>query len=585
MKHDLTLRNLSTTKSTHWRQWALLLLSLAMLAVWTLTNQTMTGSAAEPEQANLLQNGSFENGPEGLALTSLPGWAVTRGTVDVLNNTYQQAADGNQSLDLIGSPGVGTISQTFSTETGRRYVFSGWVAHHPGIFQAGAIVSVNNQTLEPLYHSGSTTASNMGWVKFSREFVASASTTTLSLADRNLDGYEFGGLHLDGLTVTAADGGGGGPLPTVGAAVIIDGTDANEHGDNNSGRSNDNGWLYMQKVLENLASRVPAGTAKVVVDLGTSTGTARRAIDSAFNLSSLPNQGWTIRHEDGATAIANWLSILSSANTGILYIPTYNLAGGDLDAPEMAAINVQARRIADFVNRVSGNGGALFAMGEVGNSSNPGAWDWLRELFPGIVVAQSPGTGGINTAISLTAEGTQAFPGLSNTEVGAARPWHNYFTGDLATLKVLGVAPEGTNGPSRQVVLGGVGIVVPPPTPTQNRVVRLGCGSASPGGQLQVPVELVSQGDENALGFSLNFDPNILNNPQVARGSATGTALLNINSGQVGQGRIGVALALPSGQTFSTGARQSENPERRNGEARSSLRLLLKITGLGFQAF
>lgn len=554
MKHDLTLRNLFTTKSNRWRQWALLLLSLAALAVWTLTNQTMTGNAAEPEQANLLQNGSFDNGPEGLALTSLPGWAVTRGTVDVIPRTAQQAADGNQSLDLIGSPGVGTISQTFSTVSGRRYVFSGWVAHHPGVFQAGATVSVNNQTLEPLYHSGLTTAGNMGWAKFTREFVATASTTTLSLADRNLDGYEFGGLHLDGLSVVAADG--GGPLPTVGAAIIIDGTDANEHGDNNGGSSNDNGWLYMQKVLENLASRVPAGTAKVVVDLGTTNSRARNAIVSAFNLSSLPGQGWTLRHEDGAPAIANWLSSLSSTNTGILYIPTYNLATGDLEAVELAAINAQARRIADFANRVSGNGGALFAMGEVESSSKPGAWVWLRELFPGITVTQIPGSGGINTAINLTTDGTQAFPGLNNTEVGAAKPWHNHFSGDLATLKVLGVAPEGTNGQSRQIILGGIGIVVPPPTPTQNRIVRLGCGSANPGGQLQVPVELVSQGDENALGFSLNFDPNILSNPQIARGNAAGSALLNINSGQVGQGRIGVALALPSGQTFSTGARQ-----------------------------
>jgi hypothetical protein len=97
---------------------------------------------------------------------------------------------------------------------------------------------------------------------------------------------------------------------------------------------------------------------------------------------------------------------------------------------------------------------------------------------------------------------------------------------------------------------------VPPPPPFNNRIVRLGCASANPGGQLQVPVELVSQGDENALGFSLNFDPAILSNPQVARGSDASAALLNINTGQVAQGRIGIALALPSGQTIAAGARQ-----------------------------
>jgi hypothetical protein len=130
-------------------------------------------------------------------------------------------------------------------------------------------------------------------------------------------------------------------------------------------------------------------------------------------------------------------------------VPGWTVTRGNV----MAAINAQARRIADFVNRVSGNGGALFAMGEVENSSNPGAWNWLRELFPGIVVTQSPGTGGINTRITLTTDGRDAFPGLTDTEVGEARPWHNYFSGDLATLKVLGVAPEDSNGPSRRLFL------------------------------------------------------------------------------------------------------------------------------------
>ena len=74
-------------------------------------------------------------------------------------------------------------------------------------------------------------------------------------------------------------------------AVIIDGTDANEHGckfgDCPSTGPNENGWLYMQRALETLAARRSAGVARVVVDLGTTGGEARAAIKSAFNLSSL----------------------------------------------------------------------------------------------------------------------------------------------------------------------------------------------------------------------------------------------------------------------------------------------------------
>ncbi|MGH8744000.1 MAG: hypothetical protein ACREUY_06955, partial [Burkholderiales bacterium] len=68
----------------------------------------------------------------------------------------------------------------------------------------------------------------------------------------------------------------------------------------------------MQKVLESLATQVPAGAVKVVVDIGTSPGTtARSAIDSAFNLSSLPGAGWTLVHVKGASNISTWLNNLS----------------------------------------------------------------------------------------------------------------------------------------------------------------------------------------------------------------------------------------------------------------------------------
>ena len=86
--------------------------------------------------------------------------------------------------------------------------------------------------------------------------------------------------------------------------------------------------------------------------------------------------------------------------------------------------------------------------------------------------------------------------------------------------------------------------------------MRVGCASGNPGGTLNVPVELVAQGDENALGFSLTFDPAILGNPQVTRGSDASSALPNTNTSQVAQGRLGVALALPSGQSFAGGTRQ-----------------------------
>ncbi len=95
--------------------------------------------------------------------------------------------------------------------------------------------------------------------------------------------------------------------------------------------------------------------------------------------------------------------------------------------------------------------------------------------------------------------------------------------------------------------------VTAPPTA---RTVRVVDSSGSPGSTVSVPIELVAQGDENALGFSLTFDTAILSNPQAALGSGAAGASLNINASQTAQGRLGLALALPTGQTFAAGIRQ-----------------------------
>lgn len=233
--------------------------------------------------------------------------------------------------------------------------------------------------------------------------------------------------------------------------VIIDGTDANDHGFA-SGGANLTGWLYMQRVLENLASNVNASVAKVVVDVGTSTGQARDAIDSAFLLSVLPNLGWSLVHVDGAAAITTYLSTLSTATTGILYIPTAGNATGDLDTTELAAVNANAAKINTYVGGAGtpATGGGLFSMGETGT----GAYGWLTTLIPGIAFTDAGG-GGIATDVNLTAAGTLAFPGLASpVTTGAVAPWHGYFSGSLGGLSVLGIANDNA-GVSRNVILGG----------------------------------------------------------------------------------------------------------------------------------
>lgn len=69
-------------------------------------------------------------------------------------------------------------------------------------------------------------------------------------------------------------------------------------------------------------------------------------------------------------------------------------------------------------------------------------------------------------------------------------------------------------------------------------------------------VELNSLGNENAIGFSVNFDTTQLNFVGATLGVDAQGAALNVNVLQLNLGRIGIGIALPSGQTFANGTRQ-----------------------------
>lgn len=90
----------------------------------------------------------------------------------------------------------------------------------------------------------------------------------------------------------------------------------------------------------------------------------------------------------------------------------------------------------------------------------------------------------------------------------------------------------------------------------QTREIRVLTGDAVAGQTVNIPVQLASLGTENAVGFSLNFNPAIFSNPIATPGSDLPQgAQFNVNS-DVTNGRVGIALALSTGQTFTTGTRQ-----------------------------
>ena len=85
------------------------------------------------------------------------------------------------------------------------------------------------------------------------------------------------------------------------------------------------------------------------------------------------------------------------------------------------------------------------------------------------------------------------------------------------------------------------------------RVVRVGTATAATGSTVSMPVELSALGDENALSFSISFDPAVLGSPSVILGADASAAVLTTDPSRLADGRVGVSLALPAGQAFDQG--------------------------------
>src|SRR5574338_97793 len=112
---------------------------------------------------------------------------------------------------------------------------------------------------------------------------------------------------------------------------ILAGTDADDHG-SATATGNLDGWLFMQKVLENLAPGVTNGN-KTVAILG-STSTAATAANSAFNFSSLMGAGWSVVTITAAN-FANFFGNVGAGTTlddaGILMMDSDGNVGGGIN--------------------------------------------------------------------------------------------------------------------------------------------------------------------------------------------------------------------------------------------------------------
>ena len=224
--------------------------------------------------------------------------------------------------------------------------------------------------------------------------------------------------------------------------VILGGDDLTDHGTRTAGGVNLEGWLYIQKAVDNVLSGVTrAGVITTnIVALGAAAnptfqgGNAGGAIGSAANVL-----GKTVTYVDGATAINQFFADLAAGtvNPGMLWFAGTG-AVNDLDAAEGTALTNNAGAI----NAFGASGGGIMAHG-----SGSTAYGWLSALLPGL----SESGGCSSSGATLTAAGQAAFPGLSNSDINnLAGPCHSSFTGDFGGLTTLGL-----DGSGRSFIIGG----------------------------------------------------------------------------------------------------------------------------------
>jgi choice-of-anchor C domain-containing protein len=171
------------------------------------------GVPANPKKskpANLLVNGSFEEGPDpekfkplDKGSTAIKGWTVTRGQIDYIG-TFWQAADGKRSIDLHGSPGYGGVQQTFDTDKGKKYRVTFSLACTPGTGVKKVAVRAAGKKGEFRCDGSKATYENMGWKTHTWQFKAVADKTTLEIHTLETTDPERGPA-LDNVSVVAVE--------------------------------------------------------------------------------------------------------------------------------------------------------------------------------------------------------------------------------------------------------------------------------------------------------------------------------------------------------------------------------------------
>ncbi|GGT71519.1 hypothetical protein GCM10010207_82100 [Streptomyces atratus] len=146
-------------------------------------------------------------------------WQVESGSVDLDDDGYWQAAEGNQSVDLNGTT-AGTLSQTFTTEPGAKYTVTYSLAGNPGglpTVKTGEVRIDGHSFQDFTFNTAGRTFTNMGYVTRRFTFVANSTSTKLTFASTS--GPTAYGPVIDDVKVKSCSGAGTAPAAHAASAV------------------------------------------------------------------------------------------------------------------------------------------------------------------------------------------------------------------------------------------------------------------------------------------------------------------------------------------------------------------------------
>jgi hypothetical protein len=110
-----------------------------------------------------------------------------------------------------------------------------------------------------------------------------------------------------------------------------------------------------------------------------------------------------------------------------------------------------------------------------------------------------------------------------------------------------------TSGAAPRIASGSSG---PSPHPLSARQLQVSNATLSAGQAGTLSINLLSQGDENALGFSLSFDPTNFTYTGLVLGHNASGATLDVNATQAASGKVACVLALGTGSSFTQGTNE-----------------------------